>query len=270
MRTVLGNIFLRLQSKKILGRLPRGFDEVPLHRAILMARGNVGYALPIPGTPEYDDAREDKMYQSTASPISEEFGYIKEYESGQGSALLVMPDGPPSPETYAGYDEGPVVSSELRAGLNLLRGKVCYHMQRREVTEATQSIVNVLSQLNKEITRIEPWSPNTSSRDILHLLVWSRETLRICGILLQPFLPIASQSLLDALRLASGARTYNDARIGAGRVRAGPMQRRILFPNAEQRKWEAVEADHQYDVNERMKEVEKTGIKSQYVIFSLT
>ena len=149
----------------------------------------------------------------------------------------------------------PIVSTELRDNLDALRGKVCYHMERREVSEATRSIVHVLSLLNKEITRIEPWSPETRSSDVLHLLVWARETLRICGILLQPFLPIASQALLDALRVAGGnARSFGAAQIGVGSVHAGPMQRSVLFPTAEQRKWKAIEDDHGYDRNKALEE----------------
>lgn len=229
-----------------------------------MTRGNAQLSLTEPGSRPYDEMREDEIFRAVQWVENEELHYVEDYLAGRNE-MVERPRARGvsySNISNDALDEAPIVSSELRDSLDILRGKVCFHMQRLEVTEATQSIVNVLSLLNKEITCIEPWASNTGAREILHLLVWARETLRICGILLQPFLPIASQSLLDALRVAGNARTYDAARIGAGRVRAGPMQHRILFPNAEQRKWEAVEADHQHDANVKMKKNAKERSQS--------
>ena len=127
-------------------------------------------------------------------------------------------------------------------------------MKQYEVAEATQSIVNVLTELNKEITRIKPWSADTDPRDIGHLLTWSRETLRICGIMLQPFIPVASQTLLDALRVERNSRNYADARVGWGHSRPGGMIREILFPDLEQRHKKSVESDYRFD-EKRMRRV---------------
>ena len=108
--------------------------------------------------------------------------------------------------------------------------------------------------MNKEFTRIEPWSPKTSVRHTIHLLTWSRETLRICGILLQAFIPQLSQNLLDALRIGSMCRTYRYTKIGRGVVRPGMVKNVVLVPTPVERKQLDVEQDHKYDANVRTSE----------------
>ena len=254
LRNLIGNILLRLQSEKIYQRLPNVYEGIPLHRVILMTRGN---ALTI-GPPGFDHVREDMEFLKVRDILhhrdsdfsceytDKQVGEKLTSESGRILYYSDLPDGP--------LDEEPIVSPSLRLALDQLRGKVCYHMKQYEVAEATQSIVNVLTELNKEITRIKPWSADTDPRDIGHLLTWSRETLRICGIMLQPFIPVASQTLLDALRVERNSRNYADARVGWGHSRPGGMLREILFPDLEQRQKKSVESDHRFD-EKRMRRV---------------
>ncbi|KAL5523837.1 hypothetical protein ACEPAG_8010 [Sanghuangporus baumii] len=263
LRSLLGNILLRLQSRKVLDRLPPAFRQVPLHRGILLTRGNGPAPLPEPGSQEYDDRMQDRVYGGEASSLQVQIDYAQEYidqraRAEEGTSVFDLP--PMRKSGVLWYSELPeaksdgeavIVSSELRESLDRLRGKVSFHLQRFEVGEATQSIADVLSLLNKEITRIQPWSPETQPREIIHLLTWGRETLRICGILLQPFIPHASRALLDALHTHPRTRTYGYACIGAGRVRSGPLEKRVLFPNKTQKEWQQVEADHKYDENRR-------------------
>ena len=261
LRSLLGNVLLRLQSSKVLGRLPAAFHEVPLHRDILLTRGNARTPLPVPGSEEYDDRQEDLHYQNEASEFGADMDYAKEYTERLDSSNTKIDSHWIRPERNSGViwyselpepeanDEVPIVSVELRDALDALRGKVSYHLQRYEVGEAAQSIVDVLTLLNKDITRIQPWSEETRPREVLHILTWGREILRICGILLHPFMPNASQALLDALHVNPRYRTYAYARIGAGRVRSGPMERSLLFPNKRQKAWKEVEADHKWEEN---------------------
>jgi methionyl-tRNA synthetase len=53
---------------------------------------------------------------------------------------------------------------------------------------------------------------------VSRLLSYTRETLRICGILLQPFVPTKARELLDALGVPGEKRTLRDARLGAGEL----------------------------------------------------
>ena len=47
------------------------------------------------------------------------------------------------------------------------------------------------------------------------------ETLRITGILLQPFIPLTSQRLLDGLGVSADERSVEYARVGKGKVGGG-------------------------------------------------
>lgn len=281
LRNLFGNLLLRIQSPKILNRLPAVYHEIPLHRHILMTRGNATAPLVSPASGQYRDVREDRTYGRA-------FGNTRMLKVAYAAELAVEAKNDPEntrPEdsdyllsTLASIrgqieskrrfqvrfydelpepseDEAPIVSPKLRDDLDKLRRTVRYRLLRREVSEATQAIVDVLIQLNKELTRIAPWSESTSSRDIIHLLTWSRETLRICGIMLQPFIPTAASALLDALRVDRTARSYAFARVGAGRVRSGPLLNRIIFPKEQQRIEESIRADHQWEENVARKEL---------------
>lgn len=50
------------------------------------------------------------------------------------------------------------------------------------------------------------------------------ETLRITGILLQPFIPHTSQKLLDGLNISADERSVEYARVGKGQVGGGVME----------------------------------------------
>jgi methionyl-tRNA synthetase len=55
----------------------------------------------------------------------------------------------------------------------------------------------------------------------------SLETLRICGILLQPFIPTKSAQLLDHLGVTAEERTWEFAEIAKGRI--GKLNRAKIF-----------------------------------------
>lgn len=75
-----------------------------------------------------------------------------------------------------------------------------------------------MPQSNREYTNIAPWSSTTSVATVSRLLSYTRETLRICGILLQPVIPTKAGALLDALGVPSEKRTLVDARLGNGEL----------------------------------------------------
>jgi methionyl-tRNA synthetase len=65
---------------------------------------------------------------------------------------------------------------------------------------------------------------------------YSAEAIRIVGILLQPYIPEKSKTLLDMIGVDISKRTYNDARVGAdstygsANVPAGKDAWDSLFP----------------------------------------
>ena len=65
----------------------------------------------------------------------------------------------------------------------------------------------------------EPWAKDTPQALIGEVYALSLETLRVCGILLQPFVPAKAGMLLDALSISHSERSLQDARYLAGTVR---------------------------------------------------
>jgi len=72
------------------------------------------------------------------------------------------------------------------------------------------------SQANKIYSETQPWLPSTDTSHRAQLHVISVETLRICGILLQPFIPIKSVELLEALGTKPEERTWDHTEPGSG------------------------------------------------------
>lgn len=99
-------------------------------------------------------------------------------------------------------------------------------------------------QANKELTDHAPWSPNTPVDTAVTIQTWLRETLRVCGILLQPFMPGKAGELLNALSVDPKERTWAHAEIGRGARDPGPLEWVSLFPGPQQRQKLEVEKDH--------------------------
>jgi methionyl-tRNA synthetase len=53
-----------------------------------------------------------------------------------------------------------------------------------------------------------------TQRDVKIIIYYAAESLRICGILLQPFMPSKMGQLLDMLGVDAARRTYQDASFG--------------------------------------------------------
>lgn len=124
---------------------------------------------------------------------------------------------------------------------------------------ASMSSYATFLQANKELSDTAPWASTTPPSTAVTVQTWSRETLRICGILLQPFMPSKASELLDALCVATEERTWECAEVGRGALRAGPLKWSILFPNKEQRNRLSVEKDH--ETEERGEAVEQKKSK---------
>ena len=126
---------------------------------------------------------------------------------------------------------------EVLLQLGGLRQRVEGHMQNLVVVDAIQEIVDVLTlvrsghtlhrdseadlpwfflQANKVYSETQPWLPSTDPSHRAQLHAISVETLRICGILLQPFIPTKSVELLEALGTNPEERTWDYAEPGKG------------------------------------------------------
>ena len=64
----------------------------------------------------------------------------------------------------------------------------------------------------------EPWAKDTPQALIGEVYALSLETLRVCGILLQPFIPAKAGMLLDALSISHSERSFQHARYLPGTV----------------------------------------------------
>ncbi|KAG6336879.1 hypothetical protein ID866_2205 [Astraeus odoratus] len=115
----------------------------------------------------------------------------------------------------------PESSMTVEAFLPLLDnvgGVVSHHMKSLEVAEGLHAIVQVLRQANGLLTNLAPWSEAHPPSVALSCYLTALETLRIVGILLQPFLPSTAEKLLDTLQVPSSERSIEYARLGRGAV----------------------------------------------------
>lgn len=83
-----------------------------------------------------------------------------------------------------------------------------------------------------------PWDLTTPDDQVLlHRVIYiCSESMRICGILLQPFMPAKMTQLLDMLGVADHARKYADTGIGSDKdygILKYPVEtgtKGVLFP----------------------------------------
>ena len=79
-----------------------------------------------------------------------------------------------------------------------------------------------------------PWAISDRSH-LENVIFICADSIRVCGILLQPFMPSKMETLLDMLAVAKQSRTFKYARLGADRSFGQPVpgqakQQPNLFP----------------------------------------
>ncbi|PLW06158.1 hypothetical protein PCANC_02710 [Puccinia coronata f. sp. avenae] len=119
----------------------------------------------------------------------------------------------------------------LQKLLRQLPNELDGHMRTFEIPKALKSIFDVLAGANRLIQETAPWHDSTAPEDAYHALHLSAESLRISGILLQPFIPAKAAQLLDSLGVAHERRTWAHLALGLGTgsvVREGGGG--LLFP----------------------------------------
>ena len=78
-----------------------------------------------------------------------------------------------------------------------------------EIHKALEKIWKFINKLNKFIDDMEPWNKIKNQKEqtakVMAILI---ESIRIIGIVLQPFLPNSSQKILDILNVNPKERTF--------------------------------------------------------------
>ena len=89
--------------------------------------------------------------------------------------------------------------------------------------------------MNSYMQDAAPWSIE-GEEDLNGVIYLLAESLRICGILLQPYMPSKMQQLLDQLGVDPGKRSFQDADFGSDRTYGLPLipvgrgHQGVLFP----------------------------------------
>ncbi|VDC06148.1 unnamed protein product [Peniophora sp. CBMAI 1063] len=116
------------------------------------------------------------------------------------------------------------VDGELRT----LASDVDGHLSRLEIKLALEKVVAQLGKVNALLESTAPWSASTPDSVRARTIALSSETLRIAGIVLQPFMPTKANELLDALGVPAQERAWANAGWRKGSV--GMWKKVALFP----------------------------------------
>ncbi|KAI0254874.1 tRNA synthetases class I (M)-domain-containing protein [Lactifluus subvellereus] len=100
---------------------------------------------------------------------------------------------------------------EVANPLQNLASVVDNHLKHLRVSEALEAIIQQLKAANTMMNVTEPWAKSTPESITGNVYALSLETLRICGILLQPFIPAKAGMLLDAMKIPQSTRTLRHA-----------------------------------------------------------
>ncbi|CAE6406518.1 unnamed protein product [Rhizoctonia solani] len=106
------------------------------------------------------------------------------------------------------------------------------YMDRLQIGRVPEAIVECLNEANRHITQLEPWLPTSSTEVVVRAHKYSVETLRIVGILLQPFVPTKADQLLTQLGVSYEDREWKDTTMWKGDPSVGRTSRvtQQLFP----------------------------------------
>ncbi|KAL4982956.1 tRNA synthetases class I (M)-domain-containing protein [Aspergillus falconensis] len=111
--------------------------------------------------------------------------------------------------------------------LEQLSGKVAKYMEALDPRAALEEIVEVILLTNKYFHNSEPWqNPEEKQRVIFN----AAESIRIMGILLQPFMPNKAKKLLDMLKVDPSKRNLSDGGYAQDSTYGENIKKKILFP----------------------------------------
>jgi methionyl-tRNA synthetase len=126
------------------------------------------------------------------------------------------------------------VASDLAPELDGLAEQIADHFDRVDVSGALEQIWRTVRRLNQWVQEEAPWqlAKDAERADRLDEVLWGLvEGLRVVSILLHPFMPDATDRLLDAI--GADDRSLAAARFGAGSSGASVSELEPLFPRVE-------------------------------------
>ncbi|KAI2463378.1 tRNA synthetases class I (M)-domain-containing protein [Annulohypoxylon bovei var. microspora] len=111
----------------------------------------------------------------------------------------------------------PDVITHQRNLLAAFVDKVEHHMEALNPSSALKEIMELVFETSVFISDAAPWkrSKEGDVTELNQIIFHAAESLRIAGILLQPFMPEKMSRLLDVLGVSPDRRTFGDARLDA-------------------------------------------------------
>ncbi|MCJ1477922.1 methionyl-tRNA synthetase [Lambiella insularis] len=146
------------------------------------------------------------------------------------SVQLAMNDEPPANGGLAGAH---------RMLLMNLPGAVKAHFEALDSGAALKEIMQAIYATNRYTQHTQPWDLVGKAEELSNLngiIYLCAESLRICGILLQPYMPDTMEKLLDMLGVSPEARKYentllgSDISYGTPSIGIGRGTQGVLFP----------------------------------------
>lgn len=117
-----------------------------------------------------------------------------------------------------------------------------------DLHRAFSSLLDVLFSANKHLQLLSPWLRSSAPSVAHRALFLSTESLRITGIMMQPFMPTKAGELMDLLGVQEGRRGWRDLGVGEGGER-GMRVGGQLFP--------AVKVEELKEVQEKGEKMKK-------------
>ncbi len=132
------------------------------------------------------------------------------------------------------------VDEELISMVSALRGRYEEQMEALQFQNALEEVFRVIQRTNKYIDETAPWvlAKDEANRPRLASVLYNLlETVRICAILLKPFMPDSSEKILRQIGAGEECRTWDSAAVwGAMPARASVCRGEAVFPRIDVQK----------------------------------
>uniref|UniRef100_T1IW11 Methionine--tRNA ligase, mitochondrial n=1 Tax=Strigamia maritima TaxID=126957 RepID=T1IW11_STRMM len=112
-------------------------------------------------------------------------------------------------DTYRQYSSAD--GESLVEAVDGLADSVAEHYTNFNFYHGLEEIMTVLRQANLFLQSQKPWEFKNDEKRLSTIISVAMETLRVCGILLQPIVPVLSDKLLSRLGVSNERRTWHDA-----------------------------------------------------------
>ncbi|KAG8533131.1 uncharacterized protein KY384_001914 [Bacidia gigantensis] len=129
------------------------------------------------------------------------------------------------------------LDQQFKSCLVQLPASVARNMENLNPGDALAKIMNVIYDTNVYLAQAKPWdlSDKPEENRLNEIIYLCAESIRICGILLQPFMPEKMNTLLNMLGIHEEARNFTNAQFGSDKDYGTPKYLLrgadgILFP----------------------------------------